>query len=209
MKLKIPYISDNDNGMEKPSRCQLQLDCVNWKNEYPYHPEVKVNLWHNNNSLFLEYEVNEDFIAAITSQDNGEVWKDSCVELFISFDNEGYYNIEANCIGKILMSHRQGRKVNVEYAPKEILKLIKRNPSLGEEVFNCKKATAPWKMTLEIPVAAFFKHKLNGLQGVEAKCNIYKCGDMLPSPHFISLFPIDTEKPDFHRPEFFGNICFE
>ena len=34
--------------------------------------------------------------------------------------------------------------------------------------------------------------------------NIYKCGDGLKKPHFISLFPIDTPEPDFHRLESFS-----
>lgn len=195
--------------METPSRCQLHPDCVNWVKEYPYHPEVNVKLWHNNTSLFVQYEVNEEYVAALTSKDNGEVWKDSCVEFFISFDNNGYYNIESNCIGKILMSHRQGRKINVEYATPEILGSIKRNSSLGNKTFKCRKDSEPWKLTLQIPVTAFFKHKLNGLEGVNARFNIYKCGDNLPNPHFVSLFPISTAHPDFHCPEFFGDISFE
>lgn len=209
MKLIVPFISDKDNGMEKPSRCQLVLNCVNWRNGYPYCPDVKVDLWHNNKSLFIRYVVTEDYTGAETIKDNGEVWKDSCVELFISFDNAGYYNIESNCIGKILMSHRKGRKTDVEYASSEILESIKRESSLGTKAISCRKISEPWEMTLEIPATAFFKHELEGFSDLQAKCNIYKCGDSLPTPHFISLFPIETEQPDFHRPDFFREISFE
>lgn len=209
MELKVPYVNKTINGMETPSRCQLILECVNWKDEFPYCPEVNVQLWHNNDSLFIKYKVREQFTAAKAMSDNGEVWKDSCVELFISFDDSGYYNIEANCIGKILMSHRQGRKLNVEYASPEILNSIKRTSSLSDEPFNAVLENSPWELLLEIPYSAFFKHKFKGFKGLSAKCNIYKCGDNLPVPHFITLFPINTEKPDFHRPEFFKEITFE
>ncbi|MBR3471266.1 MAG: hypothetical protein IKH22_01600, partial [Prevotella sp.] len=37
---------------------------------------------------------------------------------------------------------------------------------------------------------------------------VYKCGDCLSVPHYLSLFPITTERPDFHRPEFFQDIVF-
>ena len=37
---------------------------------------------------------------------------------------------------------------------------------------------------------------------------IIKCGDDLTVPHFLSWNPIKTEKPDFHRPEFFGTVKF-
>ena len=37
---------------------------------------------------------------------------------------------------------------------------------------------------------------------------LYKCGDELPHPHFRSWKSIETEKPDFHRPEFFAEVAF-
>jgi hypothetical protein len=48
----------------------------------------------------------------------------------------------------------------------------------------------------------------NRLAGVECRGNIYKCGDALPVPHYVSWRPIDTPDPDFHRPEYFGQIVF-
>ena len=39
--------------------------------------------------------------------------------------------------------------------------------------------------------------------------NLYKCGYNLSHPHFLSWRPIRTEKPYFHRPEFFGEVTFE
>ena len=44
--------------------------------------------------------------------------------------------------------------------------------------------------------------------GVEARMNLFKCGDELSHPHFLSWQPIRTEKPDFHRPEFFAQVRF-
>lgn len=38
--------------------------------------------------------------------------------------------------------------------------------------------------------------------------NLFKCGDELSHPHFLSWQPIRTEKPDFHRPEFFAQVRF-
>lgn len=209
MKLRVPYIESIDGEFPPVQVMETSVKYNNWSKDFPYSPSIKIKIWHNNNSLFLHYEVKEEFIGAKTVEDNGKVCKDSCVELFVSFDNKGYYNIESNCIGKILMSHRRGRKIDVEYAPHEILESIRRYPSLGTKPIDCRKESEPWEMTLEIPAKAFFKHDLQGFKGLEGKCNIYKCGDELPLPHFISLFPIETETPDFHRPEFFGDISFE
>ena len=40
------------------------------------------------------------------------------------------------------------------------------------------------------------------------KANFYKCGDKLSVPHYLSWNPVTTEKPDFHRPEYFGLLEF-
>lgn len=206
MNIEVPFI---DTFQDKDSATEINLSCNNWPQSYPYSPEVKVRLWHDNKSLFLNYLVKEKYVAAKIDYDNGKVSKDSCVEFFIAFDDEGYYNLEANCIGKILLSHRKGRKIDVEYATPDVLNTISRNPSLGTDPINCHEEINLWTLNLEIPLSVFFKHDLKEFGGLTAKCNIYKCGDELPLPHFLSCFPIKTDSPDFHRPEFFGTIYFK
>jgi hypothetical protein len=38
------------------------------------------------------------------------------------------------------------------------------------------------------------------------RANIYKCGDKCDQPHFLSWSPIGLPNPDFHCPEWFGEI---
>ena len=51
-------------------------------------------------------------------------------------------------------------------------------------------------------------HSLTDWSGLKAKVNLYKCGDKLSQPHFLSWKPISAPKPDFHLPEFFEQIKF-
>lgn len=205
MEIRIPFILSSSIPEDA---LLLPIACNNWKKEFPYEPKTSVKLWHNGESLFLNFKVEEEEAAAMVSEDNGRVCQDSCVEFFISFDNNGYYNLETNCIGKVLLSHRRGRKIDVEYASPEILAGIKRVSSLGSSPFECRKMNGPWTMTLEIPIKSFFKHSYESYNGLKAKCNIYKCGDALPKPHFLSWKPIKAENPDFHLPNFFSPISF-
>src|SRR5687767_4640364 len=76
------------------------LDCVPWP-PYPYKPEVKFAMAHSNNCIFLKFFITEKTIRAATAKINGTVWKDTCVEFFIAFDEKKYYNLEFNCIGTI------------------------------------------------------------------------------------------------------------
>lgn len=202
--LVVPYLPAGE-GMP----VEVKIEKVNWPGSYPYAPEVKARLWHDGDNLHIEYEVDEEYVAALAEKDNGEVWKDSCVEFFVSLDGNGYYNLESNCTGKVLLSHRLGRKDNVEYASEDVLKGIKRDPSLGSSPFAVRKSEGKWTLKLVVPATTFFKTGIESFKGIDAKCNIYKCGDELPVPHFLSLFPIKTENPDFHRPEFFGTAHFE
>ena len=41
------------------------------------------------------------------------------------------------------------------------------------------------------------------------KANFYKCGDLTSHPHYLSWSPIGTPKPDFHRPEYFGELIIK
>jgi hypothetical protein len=38
--------------------------------------------------------------------------------------------------------------------------------------------------------------------------NFYKCADDTAFKHYLSWNPILTPNPDFHRPEFFGELRF-
>lgn len=208
--LTIPYIKDFSFNGEIPAQaCHKAVASHNWATEYPYAPEVSASLWHDGNRLYISYDVKEDDIAALASKDNNWVHTDSCVEFFVAFDNDGYYNIESNCIGTVLMSHRKDRKTDVNYASEEVLNSIERKPSLGKETFATRKADGRWQLTLSIPADAFFKHDISSFNGVRCKANIYKCGDNLPKPHFMSWQPVGTPSPDFHRPEYFGEVLFE
>lgn len=39
-----------------------------------------------------------------------------------------------------------------------------------------------------------------------AKAGFYKCGDETGRPHYGSWQKVETDAPDFHRPEFFESF---
>ncbi|MDR1865109.1 MAG: hypothetical protein LBR08_05995 [Bacteroidales bacterium] len=181
------------------------IGVVNWK-EYPYRPWVQFRMACSGEEFLLQYQVREKYIRAMASGDNGEVWKDSCVEFFVSpFDDGIYYNFEFNCAGVCLLAAGAGRNER-EKAPLEIVAEIRRLPSLGRAAFQERKGEAEWNLLLAIPYACLFKHPQYTTERKSMKANFYKCGDDLTEPHFLSWRPVKTDKPDFHRPEFFGNI---
>ncbi len=183
------------------------IACNNWAEEYPYAPKVNFRMFHSGEDLHLRFEVEEQYTQALVERDNGDVWTDSCVEFFLSLDDRGYYNFETTCIGRMLMAFRKV-KPEPTYATEEILSLIERTPSIGSEPFAELIGENKWTMTLKIPASALFRHELKSWQGVEARMNLYKCGDNLTKPHFLSWRPIDMPSPNFHVPQFFETVKF-
>lgn len=181
---------------------------VNWPDDYPYNPDVKFRMAHNGKCILIEYIVKEDYVRAMAGEDNGHVWEDSCVEMFISFDDSHYYNIECNCAGKVLLACGPNRNERTYSCPEKV-GMIKRAPSISDnEPFDNRKAPSEWRMRLVVPVEAFFNDDIQDLRGKTATANFYKCGDKLPVPYFLSWKPIHKPTPDFHLPEYFGEIVF-
>lgn len=187
---------------------QVPINKVNWANQYPYCPEVSFRIAYNDLAILLHYKVIEDSIRALYNKDNGKVWTDSCVEFFCEPSEDGiYYNLETNCIGTVLLGAGYDRN-NRELANIETTESIQRWASLGRKGFKERKGCFSWELSLIVPYTAFFKHRIRSMVGQTIGANFYKCGDELQRPHYLSWTPIKFEKPDFHRPDFFGKLKF-
>lgn len=198
----IPALLDKaDIAFEK-------IATVNWE-EFPYQPDVEFRIASTDDALLLHYRVEEASVRAVAGADNGPVWEDACVEFFSIPGGDGiYYNMECNCAGRLLIGAGAGREGR-EHAPKEALEQVDRWCSLGREDFEERIGQQTWEVALLIPYTAFFKHQLTNLQGQCIRANFYKCGDKLQTPHFLSWNGIALPKPNFHCPDFFGELMFE
>jgi len=179
---------------------------VNWPAEFPYCPSMEFGIAHTDDAFLIHYRIEEQSVRAVALKDNDSVWEDSCAEFFISPAADGlYYNIECNCAAKLLIGVGEGRN-NRELASPEIMKQVDRWASLGTTPFDTKEKPTTWELALRIPYSIFFRHNITTLDGCKLKGNFYKCGDKLPVPHFISWNPIQTPQPDFHCPQYFGEL---
>ena len=210
---KIAGVSPDDRAAVEQAFAEIEpqpVACCNWPAEFPYAPEVSFRMFHTGDRLMLRFDVAESYTAALVTEDNGEVWTDSCVEFFIAPDEGLYYNFETTCIGRMLLSGRKSRTEDVQPAPAEVLASVKRFTTYPfGEPFAERKGDNRWSLTLAIPPQVLFRHALTDWSGLEARMNLYKCGDRLSHPHFLSWKPVRTETPDFHRPEFFEAVTFE
>ncbi len=183
------------------------IQVINWK-EYDYKPKVHFRIGHTGDEIWLKYYVNENHLRAKETKTNGDVYKDSCVEFFISPDNENYYNFEFSCIGTIHLAWGSGRNDRKFVDPKIIEKIAIKS-TLGNQPFDNKSGDFEWEMMIRIPQESFAYSNLKTFKNMKASANFYKCGDETAIPHYVTWNPVGAENPDYHRPEFFGKVEFE
>ena len=182
------------------------VQSVNWPDGYPYCPDAQFRLAWCPEGFVIHYRVSEQSVLARFTDDHDMVWTDSCMEFFIrNAESNTYYNIECNCIGTMVIGLR-GEEFGVRPLSLEALAQVKRWTSLGREPFGLRTEPTQWELALVIPATIFADYPIHLEAGGTLRANIYKCGDDLPVPHFVSWSPIHTPEPSFHQPAFFGEL---
>ena len=187
----------------------VEIGEVNWPELFKYKPEVTLSCGYTGNEIVLRYRVREGYIAAKHTRINSEVYRDSCVEFFISPGGSNYYNFEFNCIGTAYAAFGSPDLKNRRVLEEKKVSEIKTVSTLGNEYIDTRKAADPWELTILIPFSLFGERELQDPKGNTFKGNFFKCGDDLPVPHFLSWNPVKRKgSPNFHVPEFFGELQF-
>lgn len=186
---------------------KVGINCVNWEDKYPYHPITVFSMAYSDKFLYVNYFVRCNYLRAVNYKNNSPVAEDSCVEFFLQTPgSEEYWNFEFNCIGAINASHRKDRKHPIRLTDME-LATVKRYATCGNNPFQELEGIFNWGLAIAIPF------ELIGVdvskRPIEMKGNLYKCASATSMPHYLSWTPIKTDKPDFHRPEYFGKIILE
>jgi len=165
-------------------------------------PTVMASVSRDSQYVQVDFTVEEpmDCFRAEVTEDGGRCWEDSCVEIFLqdpTNPNE-YFNFETTSRGFMLAAHGPDRNNRIPLS-REQLSLVERAKQIASIVgdFVC------WGMSVRIPARLF---GLDSFDGATLRGNLYKCADKAKTPHYLSAFPIETAKPDFHRPEFFQEI---
>ncbi len=192
---------------EKGSR--FFVDQVNWPEAFPYAPLCAGEVARGQEHLAIHFHVRGLDLRAMNMEDNGRQWEDSCCEFFVEDPVNGkYYNFEINCLGKILAAGGADRRERPR-RPVEEMNTIRRISGMGEdsEGFNHSDSVWVWDVTVLIPFRLIGADPENLPEKLRA--NFYKCGDKTAHPHYVSWNRIDTPKPNFHCPEFFGELILK
>ena len=214
--LKIPFIGENLLSDNQDYKAEIKrmgvtvsVDKINWE-EYSYQPNVQLFLGYSGTHLWLLFEVKNDFFRAKSLVDQEAVWEDSCVEFFMSVKMDNfesnplpeevlYRNFEFNAVGTCLSAY--GSSSDREMLTADEMKHILRFPGLINKKLPEEGDIFDWEMGIAIPL------NLLGIgSGSSFRANFYKCGDLTQKPHFLSWRRVESESPDFHLPQFFGEV---
>lgn len=212
-KLKVPCLptldvldfSSVDLVMEAKAQWEY-IESVNWEEEFPYKPVAAFGIARTDRNLYIRYFVRGNSLKASYAEDGSPVYTDSCVEFFMKKEEDAeYMNFEFNCIGTCDASRRLSRSESKSVTAGEYLS-IRRYPSVRSRAFPEKTGIHAWALIVCIPFEVMglnpdsLPEKIMG--------NFYKCADGTKYPHYLSWNPVETKQPDFHRPEYFGEIFF-
>ncbi len=213
--LNVPLIDFEATGLDSALElygARFDVEKVNWPASFPYAPLCAGRIARTKDALIVDFRVSGLDLRVANLSDNGRQWEDSCVEVFIQDpDGSKYYNFEINAIGKVLACCGAAREGRVGRSAEEMEKILR---FAQNDKDNCHPdgLEAPkdlaglhsWRVGIIIPFELIGIDPDNLPSSIRA--NFYKCGDKTAHPHFVSWSPINLPAPDFHRPEFFGEL---
>ena len=213
-KLEIPLLDslndiriDSAGDILEESGFRSVIEILNWPEQFSYKPITYFFIARSSDAVFLKFSVIGTMLKAVYSEDHSPVHEDSCVEFFCMPEGaEKYTNFEFNCIGTCSASSRKGRNEEVVPFSNEQMQSIERYASMGKKPFKEMEGMFEWDLTVKIPLKLMNIDPDNLPEKIRG--NFYKCADDTDSVHFASWAPIHTENPDFHQPEYFGELYF-
>ncbi len=173
---------------------------------FPACPETDVLVVRTQTGLSIRFRVFETNPRITCHVMNEPVYRDSCVEFFVQplgLPGSPYLNFEMNAAGTLLLARgaSRGERESLGVADLDGVRIEPHGPSL--------LAGRPfWALTLFVPFS-WLAGQVPGFRadaGAVLRANFYKCGDDTDVPHYGSWHPMSASRPDFHRPEDFGEI---
>ena len=151
--------------------------------------------------LYVHLHAEEQKIRAEHSGVLDQPCQDSCLEFFVSAaaHDARYLNIELNPNLCLYFGFGTGRE--------DRMRILLPG---GAEALNaaCTRTADGWDVTYELPFRLLRLFFPDFVPSGTIRGNFYKCGDLTEQEHYLAWNPVGADHPDFHRPEFFGELRF-
>lgn len=193
------YIIKNKNSVDIP-----EIVVTDYINPEGYCPKIVFNVTYSNEGFHVHFDAYEKNPKRVMTEHFQSVHLDSCLEWFINFDPEHtdkYINFEVNANGVMNFALRADRYEKGTFTDEDAECLGIKTQILEDR----------WTVDYTVPFTFIKKHlpDFEFKKGAVLPSNVYKCGDETEFEHYGCWKMVDREKPDFHRPEYFGKMIIE
>ncbi len=178
----------------------LRLSAQPWGGE---PMDVRACLRHDGTAFHVAMRCYEAAPLATVAEHEGDVHLDSCLEFFFSPCPDlrpDYFNMEANPAGSMKFNYGPGRHGRIK--THKLPDLAGMAAAAGE---------GWWQLSYSIPFSLVreFAPEFSGASGSLIRANLYRCGELAAQDQYVMLYPPPpglVPAPDYHRPEYFGEM---
>ena len=178
---------------------KLEVDEYNWGEDCGIRAEFQI-IWNEDAISYHAVSAEKDILARFTEQ-NRDVWCDSCLEFFFRPDEKDrrYLNFECNPNGALYT----GIGTNM---PDRVRLLAQDEKS--EFSIKTGRTDDGWEIFISVPVSFIrkFYPEYELKEGNVIYANCMKCGDDTVVPHFISWNRYPDKPVSFHNSDAFGKM---
>lgn len=201
--------------LNKDDSSWVILDTMPWGGTYK--PLTLASVSRDNNGFNIYMRSYEKKIRFEGRKRNDLVCQDSCMEFFFAPmgpEKPAYFNFEVNPIGVMYIGFSQEgtRKGSKQAAADKEdsyfnMKAMSLEQAEAYNTGNAENGDAYWDISYSIPfdfIQEYMPEFKPDALNKTISANFYKCGDFTDIEHYVVWNPIETVRPDYHRPEFFG-----
>lgn len=192
-KTEITNVPVNSSEWEKANIAEINVVSPDSESA----PNATGRLLYSQEGITVKLETDEKPLLGREERRNGDIYLDSCLEFFIKpSGEEKYLNFEINPLGTLHLGFGEGRHGRTF-------------PEIADEVFDikCTFEDDKWQLKFYVPFSVF--EELYGKHTDVFDGNLYNCGEETEKIHFLMWNKVESEKADFHRPEYFGRFILE
>ena len=124
-------------------------------------PKTQFKVAYNNKYIYVIFKVDDQYIRAVGRGYQASVCLDSCVEFFFTPGGDistGYFNLETNCGGTILMYHQIASGLHSKPLADQELDNIEIATSLPSLIANEIVEPTSWTLEYKLPISILGKY---------------------------------------------------
>lgn len=189
-----------------------EITHFNWVDP-KFKPLTQMKMAYDDDNFYVIFKVQDKYVRALATEINGNVWEDGAVELFFAPDTLNrlqYFNLEINCIGTPLMFYVRKPMSDYTRLMEEDIRKIQIASTLEGPIKEEITETVTWIIEYKVPLEMieYYARVSRPAPGVSWRANFFKIATNNSNKHYVTWSPVISDKPQFHKPEFFGELRF-